>query len=386
MFLLFFILSKYGLSLLVFLSVILMKRLLFFIIYCLSSVCLTTVSGQTDSSVVSAEDGCSHVADTSARPPLSLASLPRPLVPSEALGSETYGVVTLSVASMRTEGRYPAELATQALLGTPVRILEERDGGWLRIQTPDNYTGFTKADNIKRMDSAVFAEWSAAPKIIFLAHHGFAYAQAKKNAFPVSDLVAGNILRFDGKSGSFYRIVYPDGRKAFVRQSEAKLLEQWQKDMRLTSESVLATARSFMGVPYLWGGTSPKAMDCSGFVKTVFFLHGLILQRDASQQCVTGEQVDITDGYAHLRPGDLLFFGKSRDRIRHVGIYMGNGEFIHEATQVKIGSLNPRASNYDELNTSEFVRACRIIDARELPGITTLDGNMYYQRPEQKKE
>ena len=163
-------------------------------------------------------------------------------------------------------------------------------------------------------------------------------------------------------------------------------MDEWLKHIHLTAERVLATAQSFMGVPYLWGGTSSKAMDCSGFVKTVFFLHGLILQRDASQQCVTGEQIDITNGYGNLRPGDLLFFGKSRDRIRHVGIYLGNGEFIHEATQVKVGSLTPSAPNYDVLNASEFVRACRIIGAREWSGISTIKNNPYYQNPWNKQK
>ena len=86
---------------------------------------------------------------------LSLQTLPVPLEPSAAMGERTYGVVTLSVASIRTQGRYPAEMATQALLGTPVRILERHDG-WLRIQTPDNYTGYTKSGNVTEMNAATF--------------------------------------------------------------------------------------------------------------------------------------------------------------------------------------------------------------------------------------
>lgn len=362
-----------------------MKQLSYFVFICVFAFFAIPMEGRTSFLVVPEEESLVQVDnDTLAEPCLTLDSLPRPICPSADLGEETYGVVTLSVASIRTHAKYAAEMATQALLGTPVRILEEQNG-WLRIQTPDNYTGFTKADNLRRMDADTYASWVAASKIIFLAHHGFAYSQASKQSIPVSDLIAGNILRLDGKSEAFYRVAYPDGRTAFVHESEAMPLEQWQSSIRLTAESVLSTAQSFMGVPYLWGGTSPKAMDCSGFVKTVFFLHGLILQRDASQQCVTGEQVDITDGYDNLRPGDLLFFGKSKNRIRHVGIYMGNNEFIHEATQVKTGSLSPSAPNYDTLNTSELVRACRIIGANELTGITTLNDNPYYRNKWEKQ-
>ncbi|MDO4702999.1 C40 family peptidase [Tannerella sp.] len=352
-----------------------MKRFLYAVFSLLCFASLTTAKGNF---LATTDTVRQTPQDTVPVRRLSLQTLPVPLEPSVAMGERTYGVVTLSVASIRTQGRYPAEMATQALLGTPVRILERHDG-WLRIQTPDNYTGYTKSGNVTEMNAATFTAWTDTPKIIFLAHHGFAYSRADRKSPPVSDLVAGNMLRLEGKTGAFYRISYPDGRTAFVLKGEAQPVDEWLKRINLTAESILATAQSFMGVPYLWGGTSSKAMDCSGLVKTVFFLHGLILQRDASQQCVTGEQIDITNGYGNLRPGDLLFFGKSRDRIRHVGIYMGNDEFIHEATQVKVGSLNPSASNYDALNASEFVRACRIIGAREWPGISTIKNNSYYQ-------
>lgn len=359
-----------------------MKRFLYFILAFLCFASLTTAEG----SLFATKDTVRQTPqDTVPIRRLTLQSLPAPLEPSAAMDERTYGVVTLSVASIRTQGRYPAEMATQALLGTPVRILERHDG-WLRIQTPDNYTGYTKSGNVNEMSADAFAAWTDAPKIIFLAHHGFAYSRADRKSPPVSDLVAGNMLRLEGKKGAFYRVSYPDGRTAFVLKAEAQPMDEWLKHIHLTAERVLATAQSFMGVPYLWGGTSSKAMDCSGFVKTVFFLHGLILQRDASQQCVTGEQIDITNGYGNLRPGDLLFFGKSRDRIRHVGIYLGNGEFIHEATQVKVGSLTPSAPNYDVLNASEFVRACRIIGAREWSGISTIKNNPYYQNPWNKQK
>lgn len=358
-----------------------MKRFRYFALMLLCFASLTTAGG---SPLATKDTVRSTSQDMAPVRRLSLQMLPVPLEPSEAVGERTYGVVTLSVASIRTQGRYPAEMATQALLGTPVRILERHDG-WLRIQTPDNYTGYTRSGNVTEMNAGAFAAWTDAPKIIFLAHHGFAYSRANRKSPPVSDLVAGNMLRLEGKKGAFYRISYPDGRTAFVLKAEAQPIDEWLKHIHLTAEHVLATAQSFMGVPYLWGGTSSKAMDCSGFVKTVFFLHGLILQRDASQQCVTGEQIDITNGYGNLRPGDLLFFGKSRDRIRHVGIYLGNGEFIHEATQVKVGSLTPSSPNYDALNASEFVRACRIIGAREWPGISTIKNNPYYQNPWNKQ-
>ena len=76
-----------------------------------------------------------------------------------------------------------------------------------------------------------------------------------------------------------------------------------------TGESIVRCALKLIGLPYLWGGTSSKGVDCSGFSKTVYYLNGLILNRDASQQALHGMHVDLSEGYGQLRPGDLLFFG-----------------------------------------------------------------------------
>ena len=141
-------------------------------------------------------------------------------------------------------------------------------------------------------------------------------------------------------------------------------------------------ALRYLGTPYRYAGHSSKGMDCSGFV----YRNGsdiLKLQMPRRSDAIAEYAKRITD--EEIQPGDLLFFGKSRDRIRHVGIYLGNGEFIHEATQVKVGSLTPSSPNYDALNASEFVRACRIIGAREWPGISTIKNNPYYQNPWNKQ-
>jgi len=100
-------------------------------------------------------------------------------------------------------------------------------------------------------------------------------------------------------------------------------------------------------------------MDCSGFSKTVYLKHGIVLKRDASQQAKNGIPVDISEGYDQLRPGDLLFFGKKR--VRHVAIYLGNKEFIHAAGYVHISSLDPEQPHYDEGNTTELLSARRIL-------------------------
>ncbi|MDR0844985.1 MAG: C40 family peptidase [Tannerella sp.] len=306
------------------------------------------------------------------------------VLPEKRLGDHIFGVVTLSVASMRDSGDYSAEMATQALLGTPVKILQ--GGSWLRVQTPEGYISYTYSGNIKRMDKQQFNEWITAPKIIFTESYGFSYRTPDASEV-VSDLVAGNVLKLEEEAGKYFKVSYPDGRIAFVKKDETRKFEDWYAAINLTGEDIVACGKRLMGVPYLWGGTSSKSMDCSGFSKTVYLMHGIILPRDASQQCLAGQPVDVSENYDNLQVGDLLFFGKkaengSKERIWHVAIYAGNHRFIHEATQVKINSFDATSPDYDEYNTKRLVRASRIIGSVDTEGITTLKSNAFYQPQE----
>ena len=137
-----------------------------------------------------------------------------------------------------------------------------------------------------------------------------------------------------------------------------------------------------MGVPYLWGGTSGKLMDCSGFTRTVFLLNGIYLPRDASQQVNVGNLVDTKDGFSNLKPGDLLFFGRkatptSKERITHVGIYIGNEEFIHESGMVQINSFDKSKKNYSHFRYTQFVKAKRIINSAGKNGVHLLKNVQY---------
>jgi cell wall-associated NlpC family hydrolase len=287
-------------------------------------------------------------------------------LPIASLGDDTLGVVSISVANIRSQPRHSGELATQATMGTPLRILK-REGDWHLVQTPDKYISWMQG-SFQPMNAHTFQTWQEAEKIIYTTPYGFAYLDENME-HTVSDLVMGDIMKVKDENRRVFWVELPDGREAYVKRNEAVMLDDWLAEVEATEESVVETAFQLMGVPYLWGGTSSKGVDCSGYTKTIYFMNGKVLPRDASQQVHAGELVDENRNFKNLRPGDLLFFGRgatdsTRERVTHVGMWIGNDEFIHAPgleAHVKISSINPESEHYDEFNLNRYLRTKRML-------------------------
>ncbi len=120
-------------------------------------------------------------------------------------------------------------------------------------------------------------------------------------------------------------------------------------------EQLVATARNYLGVPYVWGGMSPSGFDCSGFVNYVYKLHGYSLYRVA-------QDIYNNNGWfvskSELQPGDLVCFGYSSSNITHIGMYIGNGQFIHASSGSGKVVITDLSSNY---YTRMYVGAKRVI-------------------------
>lgn len=291
------------------------------------------------------------------------------LLPDASVTPDSLGVVSISVANIRSEPRHSAELATQATMGMPLRILKKQ-GEWHLVQTPDKYISWMQG-SFQPMDTTAFEAWKNADKLIYTNIYGFAYQDAAFREGTVSDLVAGNVMKLLRETSSAYEVQFPDGRKAFVKKAEAAPFSGWLAKAEATENTLVNTAFQLLGVPYLWGGTSTKGMDCSGFTKTIYFMNGFLLPRDASQQVHAGTLIDEAKNFENLQPGDLLFFGRpatdsTRERVSHVGMWIGNKEFIHAPgleAHVRVSSIDQDAENYDAFNVNRYLRTKRMISS-----------------------
>lgn len=305
-------------------------------------------------------------------------------LPSESIGENCWGIVYNSVANLHSQPTHKSDMVSQLLLGIPVRVLHKLDD-WLHIQAPDGYIGWV-CGSIERMNGRELQARLAKFAIIVTCQYAKSYSKADIHSQSVSDIVIGNIFTLDGEEDNFYKIIYPDGREAYIEKQNAKEVDSWLTDIELTGKSIVNTAKQLMGVPYVWGGTSSKGLDCSGFTKLVYWLHGIIIPRDASQQVLCGVEVDNKGDFEKVRKGDLLFFGtkasdeNTKERVVHVGIYIGNKQFIHAHDYIRINSFNPHDKLFDQFNTNRYLRTMRYIGYEGVAGITPILEHPFYSK------
>lgn len=127
-----------------------------------------------------------------------------------------------------------------------------------------------------------------------------------------------------------------------LQSTPTKSLEEKSVFARYTNvaQDIILKGLELVGINYRWGGTSEESgMDCSGYVQVVFReAMGLVLPRTAKEMSQVGQQID----FSSLKPGDLVFFNTMRRAFSHVGIYMGDGFFLHaprKGAQVRLESI-----------------------------------------------
>jgi cell wall-associated NlpC family hydrolase len=241
------------------------------------------------------------------------------------------------VSGLTTAGRrgLNGRVESQALLGQTVTVLAER-GIWSRVVLPgqpspksaQGYPGWIPTAQLVQSPPPYARGGPSdptAPEAVVVRRSAWAHANATLNS-RVLRLSYGTRLPVAGTTGRAVEVTAPDGRSLWVAAKRVELVAAGAPARRPTGPAVVAEARKFLGLPYLWGGTSGFGFDCSGLTHAVYAQLGVTIPRDATPQFATGTPVArVRD----LRKGDLVFFRTRSGAIHHVGIYAGKGRMIH---------------------------------------------------------
>jgi cell wall-associated NlpC family hydrolase len=264
-------------------------------------------------------------------------------LPAETAPLPERYLATGSVVDVRKEAAHSSELLTQATYGDLFEPLKS-DGDWVLVRLQDGYVGWIRSWNLSPVTVARARTFGAAAEHRVKHNIIQAFEEPSIESLPVTDAVAGThlIARPCQKRG-WRSVEFPDGRTGFAASGS---LQRIPKRNRVVREQLSSTGLRFMGIPYLWGGASPKGFDCSGLIQKIFSLNGQLLPRDSDMQARCGKLKPVPNVDSFLT-GDLLFFGTDREKITHVGMYLSNALFLHAYGYVRIGSLDPKNPLFD---------------------------------------
>lgn len=266
-----------------------------------------------------------------------------------ASAQEEWAVVGISAAWAQSDSDYTSSFETQMLMGSVVRILETRDY-WVRVCAEDPpYEAWVNEMALVRMTAREKSVYVAEDKYIFIKSSGDILSKPVSNAERLCDFSLGGLVRIakdsEGraiKKGIYRAVILPSGKIGYVDKKSVMEFRTWASTVVPTAEGIIATAKTMLGAPYVWGGSTSSGVDCSGLTRLSFYMNGILLPRNVSQQVKCGVDVPLDA----LEPGDLLFFGTAAtpekpSRLNHVAIYIGNGQFIHSSQLVRINRIAP---------------------------------------------
>jgi hypothetical protein len=267
-------------------------------------------------------------------------------------------ICNVSVAPLRHAPSHKSEQITQFLIGETADILEVESNNWVRIRLHlDGYVGWVGANQIVPVSEKEYRRWSKEKKVTTLELISGLREEPRWSSVCVREFLAGTYLPAKKKMKNWLQVGLPDGTEGWMPSSSA--IRSNGNGENVSSEEIISTAKKFLGISYVWGGRSTKGFDCSGLTQTVFRLHGIELPRDASLQWKCGK--DVGKDTSEFVEGDLVFFSARKNRITHVGIYLGDeGSIIHSSGFVRINSVNPSHALYDERLSTMFVGARRL--------------------------
>ncbi|MGI5963686.1 MAG: NlpC/P60 family protein [Lawsonibacter sp.] len=290
------------------------------------------------------------------------------IAPSMALtGTVNSGASPLR---LRSEANTEAEVLTKLNHGTQVEVLSSAENGWYQISYRD-ITGYVSSQYlvVDAADDAVSAAAAPAPTAapaqepVVTAYAEPKYgkvtasslnirASAGTDSDKVGSLSIGKVVEILGECDGWYQI-----ENGYISSDYVTLVDAAEAASSGKGQEIADYAMTFVGYPYVYGGSSPSGFDCSGFTKYIYSQFGYSINRTASNQLDNGTSVSMSE----LQPGDLVFFKKSGSgskRASHVGIYIGDNQFVHASTST-VGVIVSELS--EAYYTTGFVGGRRLV-------------------------
>lgn len=278
------------------------------------------------------------------------------LLPDPTLHPRGEALVRSALAPVYRRPTMNSTLLSQYPMGHRLTLLSRRGRFW-RVRGEDGHVGWVHFGYVLRGEMDWALAWERAEGRVPLVSLG---AELEDENGVFARLPWGARV-LQEKAG---RILLPDGRTGSVASGELVSADRLRDRFPPRGESVIRTARRWLGVPYLWGGVTANGVDCSGLVQAAYWMHGVALPRDSDMQIRVGDEieVDVEHGGSGPRAGDLMFFAE-HDRVNHVALSLGAGRIIHaSATNGGVATNDLSGSaRIEEVLRRAFVGARRLL-------------------------
>lgn len=264
------------------------------------------------------------------------------------------GTVTADALRLRDPPAAEGEILATASGGTSVVVLEDTGNGWYKVNF-NTVEGYMSSEYLTVSTTA-----DAALGYGLVDTDGSSLnmrAAAGTSYDTVASIPGGTVLELEGVDNGWYKVTY-SGKTGYVSSDYITITTEPDATETASSDlgaQIVAYAEEYLGTPYVLGGNGPNQFDCSGFTKYVYSHFGYTLNRTATDQLQNGVSVSKDE----LQPGDLVFFKyRTSKPVSHVGIYIGNGEFIHASTNRYVVQIDQMESGH---YANVYVYARRII-------------------------
>jgi len=228
--------------------------------------------------------------------------------------------VGTNMTSVHSEPSWRAEQMTQVLHGWQVEMLLEQES-WTFVRQTSGYLGWMYRPYLTE---------ATPPPATHMVYEPIALlrAEPRAEAALVGRVLAGTAVAVTAVQDNWAQLALTNVQNGWLPQASLRALDALPESADGRRQTIVETARAFMGVPYLWGGGTALGIDCSGFAQLTHRLAGIDIPRDADMQFSAGKPVD-----SPFQPGDLFFFGSERGHraISHVGISLGGWRTIHSS-------------------------------------------------------